>query len=100
MTSFHVTKESLLDNWSQTKWVSNSEMNVQLSVYGGEKKHLWFLQRGPATYGSHLRRTSITLSTSPFTLSPASLPYRSRLCSQRKGGREEVKGKSRIAAFL
>lgn len=37
MTSFHITKESLLDNWSQTNWVSNSDMNVQLLVYGRKK---------------------------------------------------------------
>lgn len=29
---------SLLGNWSQTIWVSSSDMNVQLSVYGRKRK--------------------------------------------------------------
>lgn len=69
----------------------------------GKRKHLWFLLRGPATYCSHLRRTSITLPTSPFTLILASRPYRSLFVQRRKGERGnevlQTKVKGRIVAF-
>lgn len=70
----------------------------------GKRKHLWFLLRGPATYGSHLRRTSITLSTSPFTLIPASPPCRSLFVLRRKGERggeaAQTKGKGKNCCLL
>lgn len=70
----------------------------------GKRKHLWFLLRSPATYCSHLHRTSIILSTSPFTLILASPPYRSLFVPWRKGERGgkalQTKVKGRIVAFL
>jgi len=57
------------------------EQNVQLSEHSEAKRNTC----GSATYGYHLRRTSITLSTSPFTLIPASPPYRSLFVLRRKG---------------
>lgn len=52
---------------------------------------------------SHLRRTSITLSASPFTLIPDSPPYRFLFVVRRKGDRGgkvvQTREKGRIAAF-
>lgn len=59
------------------------EQNVQLSEHSEGKRNTC----GSATYGYHLCRTSITLSTSPFTLIPASPPYRSLFVQRRKGER-------------
>lgn len=83
-------------------------MNVQLSMHSRKKKkkkHLWFLLlRASATCGSHLRRTSITLSTSPFTLIPASLPYCSLFVLPRKreqgGEAAQTKAKKQNCCLL
>lgn len=73
--------ELVLDQLQKSFWMCSFECMVE------KRKHLWFLRRGLATCSSHLRGTSITLSTSPFTLIPASPSYSSLFVLPRKGGR-------------